>query len=459
MKQIYISIILCLVSVLGTITLSAQSSSPFIDAMRLHGDISCMNIYHQYWYTEFGERVESGKGIETTLYYSKDHRLLYINTYDNLYCYYFDNEYDDAGKLVTIDCYQYDVNSHNYGLNHKIKLREENGVTIGYCYWETGSEAAKYSPYNAIPPVAGCIKPNIDPYYMYTLGSYMYLFAFDIVAAPVSSLDPYAKIDYNINAPRYNYEYNGKKQLTAVKINNSEPVATLSYDETGNVARIDIQNEHDSTRGDIYIFEYEYGNFEESEKHRMSNVLARLEREKAQQDSIARAERIAKELKEKEEEEKKERLSELRELLDTTVHHLDGFGLFKRRNITSISQTKNGLQIVLKNQTQSEYPIVECIEYSEDHFFTGKKYNYTVYYNKDFTRLIIRSDQSQSLYFVEYGDQSSQKTYSVPNDFRNIVEEYLSSYNPSYEIRSEHGPDGKMDTFRIEPIDGDAGML
>lgn len=458
MKQIFTSIILCLAAVFGTITLSAQSPCPFIDAMRLHGDVSCLNIYHQYWYTKFGERVESKKALETTLYYSKDHRLLYINTYNNVYCHYFENEYDDAGKLVTIDCYKYNViPPYHYDLDHKIKLREENGVTVGYCYrGNTGDETAKYSPYNAIPPVAGYIKPYIDPYYMYSLGSYMYLFAFDIVAAPVSSLDPYARIDYNNYAPLYNYEYNLKKQLTAVKINNSDPVTTLSYDEAGNVARIDIQNEHDSTRGDIYIFEYEYGNFEESEKHRMSNVLARLEREKAQQDSIARAERIAKELKEKEEAERKEHLSELRELLDTTVSSLFN-RVFNKKNITSISKTQNGLQIVLKDQTNSDYFIAECVEYHQCHYFTEEKYaSYTVYYNEDLTRVIISSDKR--IFFVESGDGASQKAYAVPTDFRNIVEEYLSRYTPSYEILSQQGPNGRMVSFRIKPIDGDAGM-
>ena len=388
MKQNFTSIILCLAAVFGTITLSAQSPCPFIDAMRLHGDVSCLNIYHQYWYTQFGERVESKKALETTLYYSKDHRLLYINTYNNVYCHYFENEYDDSGKLVTIDCYQYNVNPpYHYYLDHKIKLREENGVTAGYCYsGRTGSETRKYSPYNAIPPIAGYIKPNIDPYYMYTLGSYMYLFAFDIVAAPVSSLDPYARIDYNINAPRYSYEYNGKKQLTAIKINNSDPVTTLSYDEAGNVARIDIQNEHDSTRGDIYIFEYEYGNFEESDKHRMSNVLAKLEKEKAQQDSIARAERIAKELKEKEEKERQAHISELRELLDTTVSSLFN-RVFNKKNITSISKTQNGLQIVLKDQTNLNYFIAECVEYKTFSSYNYQTYEntYIIYCNEDLT--------------------------------------------------------------------------
>ena len=435
MKQNFTSIILCLAAVFGTITLSAQSPCPFIDAMRLHGDVSCLNIYHQYWYTQFGERVESKKALETTLYYSKDHRLLYINTYNNVYCHYFENEYDDSGKLVTIDCYQYNVNPpYHYYLDHKIKLREENGVTAGYCYsGRTGSETRKYSPYNAIPPIAGYIKPNIDPYYMYTLGSYMYLFAFDIVAAPVSSLDPYARIDYNINAPRYSYEYNGKKQLTAIKINNSDPVTTLSYDEAGNVARIDIQNEHDSTRGDIYIFEYEYGNFEESDKHRMSNVLAKLEKEKAQQDSIARAERIAKELKEKEEKERQAHISELRELLDTTVSSLFN-RVFNKKNITNISKTQNGLQIVLKDQTNSNYFIAECIEYKTFSYYNYQTYEntYIIYCNEDLTRLIIRSDKR--IYFVESEDGASQKAYATPANLRPIVEEYLNRYSPSYTI-------------------------
>ena len=138
-------------------------------------------------------------------------------------------------------------------------------------------------------------------------------------------------------------------------------------------------------------------------------------------------------MKEKEEKERQAHISELRELLDTTVNSLFN-RVFNKKNITSISKTQNGLQIVLKDQTNLNYFIAECVEYKTFSSYNYQTYEntYIIYCNEDLTRLIIRSDKR--IYFVELGDGSSQKAYATPANLRPIVEEYLNRYSPSYTI-------------------------
>lgn len=456
MKKI---IILCITAILATNSLFAQKTSPF----RLHGDVSCIKMYHQYWDTKFGERNEYGKEIVATFYYSKDHRLLHANTNkEGIYqdgnkivkereslahhYKYYEYEYNDAGNLVTIDCYAGwgaggDFSDKAHSLEYKIKLKQENGITVSHIYRAEGYELEVYSPYNEISPGLVLVNPYIDMS-IYTPNNYKYLFAFEIFSEPVDK--------YRYDLVDYYYEYNTKKQLTRIT-DSVGPVVTLSYDEAGNITKMDRRNDIFSDKGDIYIFEYVYNDFEESEKYRLANVKKRVEQETAKKDSIARAERLAKELKIKKEKEEKEaadrklHLDKLKFILKNvsplyTSNVYMGFRgwdnlLNKREIITDISRSSQDTLLVTFYNMHKRYHVTDCIKYVYD----GITYN--AYYDDSLNHLIISSDKKTYLIDVDWDSIAMKRSSSeifgvqkVPRSFQTVIKDFLNEFTISDKI-------------------------
>lgn len=285
--------------------LSRQARNPYVNALRLHGNVSCVKIYHQWWETKFGERVNNTKNLKATLYYDKNHRLLHVASEDNPYNYFYEYKYNDDGTLSTIDCYSHSVlTPTNYELKFKIKLVKENNTTVGYLYEGVrGTEEWRLSPYNTYPRYDGFWEPYPVPGdNIHNLQNYLYIFAFEIKSAPMRQEDQrYA------NLYKYKYEYNSKGQLSI--ISDEEPLGKdvlLSYDSKGNVISMDIHKLYGSRedKGSLYTFEYEYGNFEASEKYRREHYLNQIAQKEYERVSIAEEKRFA--------EEKEKRLAEER---------------------------------------------------------------------------------------------------------------------------------------------------
>lgn len=447
MKKI---IILCITAILATNSLFAQKTSPF----RLHGDVSCIKMYHQYWDTKFGERNEYGKEIVATFYYSKDHRLLHANTNKEGFYQdgneivkereslahhykYYEYEYNDAGNLITIDCYAGwgaggDFSDKAHSLEYKIKLKQENGITVSHIYSANGDELEVYSPYNEISPGLILGKPYIDMS-IYTPHNYKYLFAFEIFSEPVDK--------YRADFVDYYYEYNTKKQLTRIT-DSVGPFVTLSYDEAGNITKMDKRNDIFSDKGDIYIFEYVYNDFEESEKYRLANVKKRVEQETAKKDSIARAERLAKELKIKEEKEAADRklhLDKLKFILKNVsplLYTSNVYRLLKEQKIiTDISTSQDDLWVTINKRRKHRYHITDCIEY----IYHGITYN--AYYDDSLNNLIISSDKKIYLIDVDRDRMAANwppseifGVQSVQRSFQTVIKDFLNEFTISDKI-------------------------
>ena len=279
-------------AMLSTLPLGAKN--PYVNVLKLHGNVSCVKMYYQSWRTEFGEPVVSeGKALKGTLYYDKDHRLLYAKVQEGItQGYFFEYKYNN-GILTTVDCYGHSDANTVVGLEFKIRLTKENNVTVGHLYEGIhGGKITQYSPYNACPR-PGFWEPRFSPTSFNGRDSYFYVFAFEIV--PGRSEDPYYYTER-----RYSYEYDAKKRLSAINYNDiAQQRVIIDYDSVGNVAsiytRIRYGSNEDEDHGVIYTFEYEYGNFETAEKFRKENYFNQIAREKAVNDSIAEAKRLAEE--------------------------------------------------------------------------------------------------------------------------------------------------------------------
>ena len=227
--------------------LPIKANNPYVNALKLHGDVSCVKIYAQWWSTKFGEMVLDGNkaDLKATLYYDKDHRLLYEDDPNDLSHYFYEYTYKD-GALTTIDCYTHnkEFNDTIYELSFKIKLTKENGITVAHVYNSNGYETLMHSPYNAIESYHAGILSKSSVFWEPSLG-YFYIFAFEIKATkPIYST--------------YNYNYNSKKQLSSMTGNK---FIKFDYDDKGNITYMEIHNEFNERINPyrpIYIVETSY---------------------------------------------------------------------------------------------------------------------------------------------------------------------------------------------------------
>lgn len=270
--------------------LPLKANNPYINALRFNGDISSVKIYHQFWSTKFGEPELEGKSLNSILYYDEQHRLLYSDNPGNSPDYYFYEYTYKDGILTTVDCYAHTKNHVDTigGLAFKIKLIKEKGITVGHLYFPSGEENCRYSPYNEIENLwVGYFNSLRDGFWEPSTsddrGLYDYIFAFEIKPSSRKS----------VNGSGYTYKFNSKKQLSSMKKNSK--YIKFDYDDKGNIILIEIHEYYGSNedRGSIYTFEYEYGDFETSEKFRKENYINLIKQEKARQDSIENAKQKA----------------------------------------------------------------------------------------------------------------------------------------------------------------------
>ena len=377
MKQTILNIGILLACMISAI-LPIKANNPYVNALKLHGDVSCVKIYAQWWSTKFGEMVLDGNkaDLKATLYYDKDHRLLYEDDPNDLSHYFYEYTYKD-GALTTIDCYTHnkEFNDTIYELSFKIKLTKENGITVAHVYDSNGYETSMHSPYNAIESYYAGILFKSSVFWEPPL-DYFYIFAFEIKATkPIYST--------------YNYNYNSKKQLSSMTGNK---FIKFDYDDKGNITYMEIHNNPNSSddSGTIFTFEYEYGNFEEAEKFRRANYMKRIEQEEARKDSIAAAKEdsIANAKKQVQEFARaiKENKPENGESLVDYFNHV--FTITFDDNYT----TKIPLQLEQK--------------YSDD---SGRKYY--VFYNDDRTCMIFQPINRLDSYLVRKEPSGSFKVY------------------------------------------------
>ncbi len=398
MKQTILNIGILLACMISCV-MPLKANNPYLNALKLHGDVSCVKIYWQEWTTKFGEIVlDDNKDLGATLYYDQNHRLLYVDSWNSSYYYFYEYTYKDDA-LTTIDCYEY-LNGHTH-LERKIKLTKENGITVAYVYNSSGDEIGKHSPYNAIESNNNRTSVEFwDPVPNDGL-DYFNIFAFEIKAT-----EP-------IYRPYYKYKYNSKKQLSSMF--NSGNHIKFDYDDKGNLTC--IKNNFDpgdrNSDGVIYTFEYEYGNFEESEKFRMTNYVNRIKQEDARRDSIAAAEIQAREDSiinaEKQEEdsiinaEKQEWeekiLPAIKEFAKAMKDYSPENKSFKAILKKAFLNPKvdvmigNEFYIMFDDNSRTQIPRIKH-EYSDD---SG---NYNVYYNDDLTCMIFRPRSGKKGYIV-----------------------------------------------------------
>ena len=375
MKQTILNIGILLACMISAV-LPIKANNPYVNALKLHGDVSCVKIYSQRWTTKFGEMVLDGDKafLETTLYYDKDHRLLYeyydYDTYDR-YHYFYEYTYKD-GALTTIDCYAHnkEYNDTIYGLSSRIKLTKENGITVARVYDSDGYETSKHSPYNAIESYQSGMFFLSRGFWEPSPG-YFYIFAFEIKATkPISS--------------PYNYNYNSKKQLSSMTGNK---FIKFDYDDKGNITYMEIHdypNISDDS-GTIYTFEYEYGNFEEAEKFRRVNYMKRIEQEEARKDSIAAAKLQALQAREdsianaKKQEWEQVILPSIQEFAKAIKENTP-----RKRKKPSVGYYDGVYTITFDDKSETKFPSIDY-EYSDD---SGKEYY--VSYSDDLTCMIFR---------------------------------------------------------------------
>lgn len=295
MKQI-INLGLLLVCMISSV-LPLNAQDPYLSAMKLRGNVSCLKAYVQGWETKFGEaELEDNKFLMATLYYDKNHRLLYANEAETEYhiVNFYDYTYKD-GILSEIDCYR-QLSDTRFPFRYKIRLVKENGVTVGYLYDEYGREEAKYSPYYNV----GC--KHFWRYSDFFTDHLFYVFAFEIKPQRLKQ-DSRAKFNSKKQLIRQKssdyidditYKYDAEGRLSVMDIG-SYAHFVFDYDNMGNVKSIKTHDNYGSgnDKGSIYTFEYEYGDFETSEKFRKENYINRIKQEKARQDSIENAKQKA----------------------------------------------------------------------------------------------------------------------------------------------------------------------
>lgn len=419
MKRIINSLIVlaCTIFVFGCQP-TRQKYNPYIEALKLHGDISSLKIYSQGWGTKFGERVDGDKTLKSTLYYDKKHRLLYVT--DNRYHYFYEYEYTD-GMLSTINCYVHRIYAPTSGyLEFRIKFAAENDIIVGRIYDNRGDEIDVYSPYNVYPGTGcGVFNPYPESSVRYA-GNYFYLFAFEIMPETYNEQDvcefnSAGQITYySYYSTEYSYEYNSAGQL--VTINYFDPFpkqVTLNYDTIGNIISIDRNLDYGSNeeRGYTYIYEYEYGKFEESEKFRRENFLNEIARQKAVRDSIARAEKLAAEQavrdreaarKLAEKQKWEQRLPIIKEFAAALTN-----SSYKSGYTIAVMQYY-GISIMYHDSDRTQISTDEFYEYSDG---TGKNYN--VYCNDDLSSMIFSSGDGKEYLVRKLGDSFQVYDISV----------------------------------------------
>ena len=438
MKRIISSLIVlvCIIFVFSCQQSTArQMQNPYIEALKLHGDISSLKIYSQGWGTEFGERVDEDMTLKSTLYYDKNHRLLYVT--DNRYHYFYEYEYSD-GMLSTINCYVHRIDvPTSYYLEFKIKLASENGIIVGHIYDNRGDEEDVYSPYNVYPanvyPGTGCgvVNPYPESGYRYA-GNYFYLFAFEIMPETyelnkqdVCEFNSSGQItlyknwlmtdgqDNDYYDTGYSYEYNSAGQLVTINYFDVYPKqVTLNYDTIGNIISIDRNQNYGSNeeRGYTYIYEYEYGEFEESEKFRRENFLNEIARQQAVRDSISRAEKLAAEqavrdreaaIKLAEKQKWEQRLPIIKEFVAALTNA-------SNRCLYSISvmQHDGSILILYHDYGRAQISTKEYYEYSD-----GVGNNYNVYCNDDLSSMVFSSGNGKEYLVRKWGD--SFQVYNI----------------------------------------------
>lgn len=401
-----------------------QIQSPYIKALQLHGDVSSLKIYSRGWSTKFGEREFGSRTLKSTLYFDKNHRLLYVT--DNRYHYFYEYEYVD-GILSTIDCYVHRIDvPTSYNLEFKIKFVKENDVIVSHVYDDRGTEIDKYSPYNVYPMTYfSIINPYPEAGYRYA-GNYFYLFAFEIMpktyesgkndicefnsAGQMTVYKDWIMTDERGNDyydSEYSYEYNSAGQLVTINYQDVYPQhVTLDYDTGGNIVSIDKNRNYGSNNeyGETYIYEFEYGKFEESEKFRRENFLNEIARQEAVRDSIARAKKLAAEqaVRDKEAAEKlaekqkwEQRLPIIREFASAMTNPS-----YKSRYSISVSQDLNNRIIILYHDYgRAQISAKEFDEYSDD---AGNNYN--VYCNEELSSMVFSSGSGKAYLVRKLGD-------------------------------------------------------
>lgn len=389
-----------------------QMQNPYIKALKLHGDISSLKIYYQMWDTEFGERVDGNKTLKSTLYYDKNHRLLYVT--DNRYHYFYEYEYSD-GMLSTINCYEHRIDvPTSYGLEFKIKFVKENVIIVAHIYNSRGNEEDIYSPYNVYPGTGcGVVYPYPESSVRYA-GNYFYLFAFEIMPKTYE-LDKKDVCEFNSDGQitfykswlmtdeqgndyydtGYSYEYNSDGKLSAIGL------IDLDYDSIGNIISIDT-DQGGTGHGYTYTFEYEYGNFEESEKFRRENFLNEIARQEAVRDSIARAEKLAAEqaIRDREAARKlaekqkwEQRLPVIKEFAAALTNPSN-----RSRYSVNVSQY-DGIAILYHDYGRAQISTKEFYKYSD-----GAGNNYNVYCNDELTSMIFSSGKGKEYLVRKWGD-------------------------------------------------------
>ncbi len=308
----FLNFVIVLLAIFSDVPVCAQKSStktrknPTVEAMRLRGDVSCMKIYHNFWSTKFGERVDDEPLLKQVLYFDSGHRLVcleekgdfitkakYEAGNDTSYkIYVYEYEYDADGNLTTIDCYECGYKFLNYDLEWKMRLIPEDGVIVAHKYNGNGNEMDRLKPYNVATGIEGS---------HFHVESDEYVFAFEMIPknGPNSFVDEKNKSKVNAN---YYWQYNSDNQLVKLSkgLDSSFLKANFGYDDKGNLAVIDFYYDVDGdASGEKWTVEYTYGDFEESAKRsyegRMEEKKRKEELERSRRDSINAAKAAEKE--------------------------------------------------------------------------------------------------------------------------------------------------------------------
>lgn len=401
MKQTILNIGILLACMISAI-LPIKAQDPYLSAMKLRGNVSCLKVYSQGWKTEFGEvKIGKNKHLIATLYYDKNHRLLYANEAETEYniINFYEYTYKD-GTLSTIDCYQ-KLSDTYIPFVYKIRLVKENGITVGYLYDEYGREDTKYSPYYNV----GC--EYFWRYQNFFTQHLFYVFAFEIEPEKLE-YDPYNEFNskkqliksYDHDGYIVTYEYNTKGQLTVINIGKNYYHYIFDYDTVGNVKSIKRHNKYGdgNDSGRIYTFEYEYGNFDESEKFN----LKRIEQEEARKDSIAAAKLQARE---------------------------DSIANAKKQEWEQVQEFARAIK---ENKPENGKSLV-------DYF----KYVYTITFDDNYTTKIPTQLEQK------YSDDSGRKYYVYYNDDRTcMIFQPIYGFRPdNYLVRKE--PSGSFKVYKF----------
>lgn len=415
---------------------------PYLSALKLHGDVSSIKIYYNRWSTKFGERVDDENTLKATLNYDKNHELLHI---DLEYSKYFYEYKYNNNSLSYIDCYQY-YTTINQSFEFKIRFENKDNAIVSHVYNRHGKEENIYSPYNLYPSSGGFQIINPEPSNgSCSAGNYFYLFPFEIM--PIINIHEDDYCDYNSNNQitiyktmmieddygndlylnTYSYEYNSKGQLSIIEENFVDTYPhhiKLNYDSIGNIISIDVNENYGSNnaKGYKYTFEYEYGNFNESEKFRLENFLNNIAKQKAAEDSIAKAAKLAAEqakidarlaenLAKKEKWELKlPAIKEFAKALEATLNPSSTIE-FCRLPVSTMQMMMDIVYVMYHDNSRTEITIKEFYEYTND---AGKKYN--VYCNDDTSSMIFFSSPEEIFLVRKLSD--SFQIYDIHRDIR-----------------------------------------